>query len=325
MNFIRTKQKFPMTKNTPPNFIFFGTPSVARDTLAFLVENGFSPTAVVTNPDRPRGRGLTLTPSETGAWARARGIPVLTPSVLDAEAIAACACGAGAGGDTNGADADGGKGEDSGGSIVTPADLAIVVAYGKIFPQTLIDAFPKGVINVHYSLLPKYRGAAPVEAAILNDDKTTGVSIQKMTLALDAGDILAAQSTPIHPDETARDLRARLTTLGAELLTKLLPAISQGTLGVAQDETKATYAPKIKKEDGRVFLGSDAHENWNKYRAYFEWPGTYFFAARPPKKIRVKITRARFARGAFIIERVIPEGKREQPYDRFMSTGWVAE
>ncbi len=331
MNFIQMKQKFPMTKNTQPRFIFFGTPTVARDTLAYLVGHGFSPAAVVTNPDRPRGRGLTLAPSETGAWSRARGIPVVTPSTLDAEAIAAIrACGAGAdGGNANSTNANDGKSNiniDIGDkNYNAPTDFAIVVAYGKIFPQTLIDAFPMGVINVHYSLLPKYRGAAPVEAAILNGDTVTGVSIQKMTLALDAGDILATQSIPVYPDETARALRGRLIALGAELLTKLMPPISLGTLtGIAQNTTEATYAPKIKKEDGRVFLNGNAQENWNKYRAYIEWPGTYFFATYGGRKIRVKITRASYVSGVFIIEHVIPEGKREQPYVQFMRGGWIA-
>ncbi|HQU07657.1 MAG TPA: methionyl-tRNA formyltransferase [Candidatus Paceibacterota bacterium] len=289
-----------MTPNPHPNIAFFGTPYAARDTLAFLVAHGITPSVVVTNPDQPKGRGLVQSPSETKAWALAHALPVQTPHTLDDDAIAALRA--------------------------YRADFAIVVAYGKIFPKTLIDAFPKGVINVHYSLLPSYRGASPVEEALKRGDAMTGVTIQKMAAALDTGDVLAAQSTPIHPEETARELRPRLIALGAALLVESIPAITAGTLtGTPQDARRATYAKKIKKEDGKISLADNATHNWNLYRAYAEWPGTYFFARRDNARVRVKIVRAAYASDAFIIERVIPEGKREQPYAAFLDAGWVAE
>jgi methionyl-tRNA formyltransferase len=272
-----------------PKFAFFGTPYVARDTLALLVERGFSPALVVSSPDARRGRGMTLTPSETSAYAKEQKLPLLTPEKLDAaalEEIRSYGC-----------------------------DFAIVVAYGKIFPQSLIDAFPKGAVNVHYSLLPKYRGASPVEAALLAGDSVTGVAVQKMAKKLDAGDILAAREVAILPEETTRELRPRLIREGAELLADILPAFAEGTLpAIPQDEAHATHSGKISKEEGLLDLNDDARLNWNKYRAYAESPGTYFYMDRNGTQVRVKIKTARFENGRFIPDRVVPEGKKETNY-----------
>src|SRR3989338_7725096 len=176
----------------PLKFVFFGTPKVASDTLAVLVECGFVPSLVVTSPDAPRGRGHVLASSATKTFALKYGIEVFTPHALDAETISKIQA--------------------------YECDYAICVAYGKIFPEELINAFPLGVLNVHYSLLPKYRGATPLEAALLAGEKETGVTIQKMAEELDAGDILAQKTVGIAPDETARELRPRLIALGARLL-----------------------------------------------------------------------------------------------------------
>ncbi|MEK7114019.1 MAG: methionyl-tRNA formyltransferase [Patescibacteria group bacterium] len=267
------------------SFAYFGTPKVASDTLAVLIERGFIPTLVVTSPDAPKGRGLALAQSETKALALAHNLPVMTPEKLDAEiitAISALGC-----------------------------EYAVCVAYGKIFPEELINAFPKGVLNVHYSLLPKYRGATPVETALLAGEQETGVTIQKMARELDAGDILAQETVPIAPDETARELRPRLIALGAHLLADTLPAyLASAVVPVPQDAARASRAHKLSKEDGLVSLDTSAEDNWNKYRAYADSIGTYFFENGK----RMKITKASFANGKFVIERVIPEGKRETAY-----------
>lgn len=273
----------------PHKFAFFGTPAVASETLAILVERGLVPALVVTSPDAPRDRGHQLAPSPTKTFARSRGITVLTPERLDADAlrdIGACAC-----------------------------DFAVVVAYGKIFPEALIAAFPKGVLNVHYSLLPKYRGATPLEAALLAGERETGVTIQKMVKELDAGDILAQRKTEIAPDETARELRPRLIALGAELLAETLPSYADGTAALTpQDASLATRAGKLKKEDGLLDLAAPTKENWNKYRAYADSIGTYFFENGK----RIKIAKASLTNGTFTIERIIPEGKRELSYSDFL-------
>ena len=269
-------------------FAFFGTPSVASSTLAMLIEDGLVPDVVVTSPDAPKGRGLEVMPSETKALALLHNIPVLTPAKLDAETIVAIR--------------------------TYECDYAVVVAYGKIFPETLIHIFPKGVVNVHYSLLPKYRGATPLESALLAGDATTGVTIQNMAKELDAGDIIAQKETAIGPFETARELRPRLISMGASLLTEILPKHLHGDIMlVPQDASRASHDRKLKKEDGLLTLDAPAETNWNKYRAFTDTIGTYFFENGK----RMKITKASFTNGKFLIERVIPEGKRAISYADF--------
>jgi methionyl-tRNA formyltransferase len=271
--------------NTPSSFIFFGTPRVASETLATLIEHGFIPALVVTSPDAPQGRGLTLTPSPTKTLALAHHVPVFTPEKLDSAAMAAIAA--------------------------HGAAYGVCVAYGKIFPDDLIASFPRGVLNVHYSLLPKYRGATPLETALLAGENETGVTIQKMMKELDAGDIIAQASTCIAPTETARELRPRLISLGAELLVEALPGYLKGDLQeIPQDALQATRAYKIKKEDGLLDLTAPASDNWRKYRAYADSIGTYFFDHGK----RMKITSAECALGTFRVLRVIPEGKNEIAY-----------
>ncbi len=285
-------------ETSPKAFAFFGTPYVARDTLELLVTNGYRPAVVVTSPDAMRGRGLALTPCETKAWAIEHGFPVLTPERIDDAFIASLA--------------------------PYGCTYAIVVAYGKILPQTLIDAFPLGILNVHYSLLPKYRGASPVEGALLAGEERTGVAIQQMVLALDAGDILASESVSILPEETTRELRPRLVTLGAELLVRTLPSFEAGTIErIAQDHASATVTRKIKKESGELSLHGDARANWNTYRAYAESPGTYFFMLKDGQRMRVKIKSAACQDETFVPLRVVPEGKNETDYAGLVRSGWT--
>lgn len=280
--------------NSP--FVFFGTPYVGRDTLAILDAHGFRPSLVVTAPDAPRGRGLVLTPSETRVWADAHGIPCLTPEKIGPEVISAIR--------------------------VYECKYAIVVAYGKILPQDLLDVFPLGAINVHYSLLPKYRGASPVEAALLNGDAETGVSIQRMVYALDAGDVLAQEKTEIGEAETTIDLRARLITMGGELLVRMLPDFIAGTdTSVPQDPSQVTRSGKMKKEDGFIVLGADDALNWRKFRAYAQWPRTSFEAEKNGERFRVTVVTAHFAHGKFVPDMVRPAGKNEMSYTDFLRSG----
>jgi methionyl-tRNA formyltransferase len=280
-------------------FVYFGTPYVARDTLAVLMEHGYVPSMVVTSPDAARGRGQILTPCETKAWALEHSLEVLTPERIDDAFIASL--------------------KEYG------CEYALVVAYGKILPQTLIDSFPLGILNIHYSLLPKYRGASPVEGALLAGETETGVAIQRMVYELDAGDVLAAETVAIRAAETTRELRPRLVAIGADLLVSILPAFEDGTLvGVAQDASKVTLTRKIKKEMGELTLGGDALENWNRYRAYAESPGTYFFMQKDDVRIRVKIKTAAYEGGVFAPVSVVPEGKNETAYSGLISCGYSA-
>ena len=273
----------------PISFCYFGTPSVAAKTLEGLISRNVVPALVITAPDAPRGRGFMLTPSETRVVAESHGIPVLIPPKLDGAAIAAIR--------------------------EYRCDYAVVVAYGKIFSQELIDAFPKGAINVHYSLLPKYRGATPMETALLAGDTETGVTIQQMAYELDSGDILAQEAMPIGADETARELRPRLIELGIHLLADTLTRFERGELTpVPQDSALATRTKKFKKEDGQLDLSAPSQWNWNKYRAYADTIGTYFFNPPAGGGTRYKITKASFQKGRFVVERVVPEGKREMEW-----------
>lgn len=274
-------------------FAFFGTPYVARNTLAYLLEHGYRPAVVITSPDSRSGRGMNLTPCETKEFALAHGIPVLTPEKLNESAQAEIATYGG--------------------------EYGIVVAYGKILPQALIEQFPLGLINVHYSLLPQYRGASPVEAALRSGDTVTGVAIQQLVRELDAGDLLAVQEVAIEATETTRELRPRLVQIGAELLVSILPSFEASTLArTVQDSTHATHAGKIDKSEGELDLSGDALQNWNTYRALAESPGTYFFVNRSDKQVRVKIVTASYGGTHFMPLRVVPEGKNEMNFTDFI-------
>jgi methionyl-tRNA formyltransferase len=279
----------------PLKIAFFGTPYVARDTFMGLVAHGYKPTIVVTNSDSKQGRGQTLQPCITKAWALENNIPVLSPERIDEETIEQL------------------KAFD--------CDYAIVVAYGKILPQAVIELYPQGMINVHYSLLPKYRGASPVESALLHGDTITGVTIQKLALAMDAGDILAQTKVAIEPHETAPHLKTRLIKVGTHALIDLLPYFEAGSVShTPQDHSQATFAPKILKEDRELLLSDDAQKNWNKYKAYAEAPGTHFFVEKNGAKMRVKIATATLQDGIFTPLRVTPEGKKEMDYSVFLQS-----
>lgn len=277
------------------NFIFFGTPDVASETLEILKQGGYIPSLIVTSGDKPQGRKMLITPPPVKIWAQKNNIPYIQPEKLEAEFFSKLEA--------------------------RSYDLFIVVAYGKIMPKKLIN-FPKlGSINIHYSLLPKYRGASPVESAIINGDKETGVTVQKMAFEMDSGPIIAQEETEIGNDEKAPDLRKRLIKIGGELLVKILPKFTAGKIKeVAQDEKKATYCKKIKKEDGLIDLNGDAVKNYNKFRAYTAWPRTFFFSAKDGSASvgrngkRIIITDAELINGKFVIKKIIPENGKEIAY-----------
>lgn len=275
----------PASKNSDVEFIFFGTPYVASDTLDILFSRGFVPTLIVTSPDRPSGRGMKMTSSPVKVWAEEHNIPLLQPEKIDGAFYASLS------------------------PFASP--LAIVVAYGKILPQELIESFSLGVLNIHYSLLPKYRGASPVEAALLHGDTETGIAIQKMVYELDAGDIVRMDSVSILPDDTTATLRARLIRIGADVLADVLPDYVAGKiLPVPQDHSQKSKCGKTKKENGDITDETSDQVKWNKYRAFSEWPRTYFFKDGK----RIIISDAAFENGKFVIKKVIPEGKKEISY-----------
>ncbi len=274
------------------NFAFFGTPDLVITILDELEKKSLLPSLIVTGKDMPKGRGLELSSPAPKLWAKKRNITVLQPDKIDAAFIEEFK--------------------------KRNFDIAVVVAYGKILPEALIDTPKYGMINVHYSLLPKYRGATPVESAILGNDEETGICIQQMAFALDAGDILSEEKVEIGKDEKAPELRARLNEIAKEMLPKIIRDICDGkATHKSQDESKATFCKKIKKEYGLLNLDESGLSNYLKFRAYYGSVGTYFFVEKTGKQIRVKITDAKFENDDFKILRVIPEGRKEMDYKDF--------
>ena len=288
------------------NFVFWGTPDVASETLEILKQNDFLPSLIITAPDRKSGRGMQMQESPVAIFAKENKIECLKPENLTKEEINVAL---GTLAQTDGASRaifqqENMRGEQSN------INFFLVVAYGKIIPEEILNIPKLGSINVHYSLLPKYRGASPVESAILNGDQETGVSIQKMVYQMDAGPILAEEKVIIGETETAPELRKRLIKIGGELLVKTLPDFIEGKIKARPQEGEATHCKKIKKEDGLIDLNDDAVKNYNKFRAYANWPRTFFFKDNK----RIIITKARLENNKFTIEKIIPEGDKEIDY-----------
>lgn len=274
------------------NFTFFGTPDIASQTLELLQKSGYVPTCIVTSPDKAQGRGLHVQASPVGLFAEQNNIPCLKPEKIDDDFLKTLA--------------------------EYKSDIFIVVAYGKILPENLITIPAQGTYNIHYSLLPKYRGASPVQSAILNSDTQTGVTIQKMIFKLDAGDIVAQEITSISETETTPELLRRLVQIGAQQLIQIFPDIATEKINPQkQDDSAATLCKKITKESALIDLGQNARDNYNKYRAYKPWPRTYFIHHTKDKDIRIIISEAEYKDGVFTPIRVIPEGKKEISYQDF--------
>ena len=228
--------------------VFFGTPAFAVPSLARLIASGHEVVAVVTQPDRPRGRGRPVVPEAVKRAALEARLPVLQPERLrDPEWLATLAS-------------------------VRP-DLGVVAAYGRILPQALLDLPRLGMINVHASLLPRWRGAAPVHRAILAGDERTGVTIMRVVLALDAGPMLARVETPIAPDETSAELESRLSGMGAGLLMETIDRLASGPVAeIAQDETAVTYASRLERRDSAIDWRRPARAVHDQIRGLHPWP-----------------------------------------------------
>lgn len=232
--------------------VFMGTPEFAAPALERLASSAeYQIVGVYTQPDRPAGRGRKLTISPVKEFALARGLPVLQPTTLrTAEALTEL--------------------------IALQPDVIIVAAYGLILPKPVLDLPPHGCLNIHASLLPRYRGAAPIPAAILNGEELTGITIIKMDEGVDTGPMLAQMGLDIRPDETTATLTPRLARLGAEMLAQVLPHWLAGQIQPeAQDESRASFAPRLSKHDGRLDWSQPAIELERRVRAFDPWPGTF--------------------------------------------------
>ena len=238
--------------------VFFGTPGFAVPTLERLRQSRHPVTGVVTQPDRPRGRGQHVSAGPVKALAASLDLPVFQPDKLSREMFEAALAS-------------------------LSADIGVVAAYGKILPDWLLAAVPRGLINVHASLLPRYRGASPVHRAVINGDPETGVTIMRVVKALDAGPMLAAVTVPIGPDDTTTMVEAVLAAEGADLLVKTLDAIEAGTaVETPQDDSLATYAPKLSKSEAMVDWSRPAQNIHNQIRGLWPWPhaSTHLGSAR---------------------------------------------
>jgi len=245
---------------TDTRVLFAGTPEFALASLRALTDAGIVPLAVLTQPDRPAGRGKRLAASPVKQFALDRGIDVLQPATLkNPEAVAQIAA--------------------------FEPDILVVAAYGLILPQNVLDIPAKACLNVHASLLPRWRGAAPIQAAILAGDEETGVSLMAMTAGLDCGPVYVREAVGIGAEETAGELHDRLAALGAGLLVRHFHAIVNGSLeAVEQDDSTATYAGKISRQDARLDWQEPAAALHRQVRAYNPVPGAFFLLDDMPIK-----------------------------------------
>jgi methionyl-tRNA formyltransferase len=234
------------------DLVFCGTPMFAVPTLEKLVDAGFRVKLVVTQPDRASGRGMEVAASPVKRTALERGLPIVQPDKI--------------------------KSNDDFRALLAgiQPEAIIVVGYGRIIPQWMID-FPKlGNINLHASLLPKYRGAGPIQWAVANGEPVTGVTTMRIDAGLDTGDILLQTEEAIRPEDTSLTLTPRLAHRGAELMISTLAGLASGTIHLQpQDYSKATLAPILKREDGLIDFSRTAIEAWNRLRGFQPWPGAF--------------------------------------------------
>ncbi len=241
--------------------VFMGTPDFARSALEKIIEAGHEVVLVVTQPDKPKGRSGELQVSDVKACALEHNLPVFQPvKIKEAEHVAYLK------------------------SI--EADIYVVAAFGQILSQEILDIPKFGCVNIHASLLPKYRGAAPIQQAILDGEKETGVTIMQMAAGMDTGDILIQRTIPIEEDETGGGLFDKLSVLGAELIVDALPMIERGELTpVPQDEEKATKCGKLSKDMGKIDFTNSAEKLRNLVRGLNPWPSAYTYLDKKMLKI----------------------------------------
>ncbi|HYC82997.1 MAG TPA: methionyl-tRNA formyltransferase, partial [Candidatus Paceibacterota bacterium] len=258
---------------------FFGTDEFAVGVLSELQRLGLTPGLIVTAPDTPQGRKLTLVASPVKTWALQQAIPTIQPASLKAIPVELAS---------------------------KKWDFFALASYGKIIPASVLSLPAKGSLNIHPSLLPLYRGSSPLQTAILNGDLETGVTLMLMDDQIDHGPIIAQEKVPIA-NPSYEELRDLLAAKGASLMAYALPDWLNGKLqAVEQDHGKAVMTRKVAKQDGLIDINADPVQNDRKIRAYSPWPGTFFFIEKNGRPLRIVIKKAVIENGQFIIERVIP-------------------
>jgi methionyl-tRNA formyltransferase len=262
--------------------VFFGTPKFAIPSLKDLLQSGEELAAVVTQTDKKAGRGRILLPSPVKELAMSRGLKIIQPSNIKDTAFLNAL------------------------SVIKP-DMVVVVAYGKILPQQILKLPPLGCINVHASLLPKYRGAAPIQRAIINGEEQTGITTMLMDEGLDTGSILLQEKTDITDEDNADTLSKKLSEMGALLLMKTIRGLKNGSVRPAPQEGIPSYAPALRKEDGKIDWSKSAKEIFNLIRGLYSWPCAYCYL----NKERIKIIRAKALDGSGFPGRVERANKGE--------------
>lgn len=286
-------------KKNSPLFAFFGTPRFAVRVLDALEAHGLLPALVVTAPDKPAGRGMELKPSPAKVWASERGIDVMTPASLRDEAFVAELAN-------------------------TEWDVFVVAAYAKLIPKSILDIPRRGTLNVHPSLLPKFRGPSPALSAILADERSTGVSVMQVAEKMDAGPVVAQARIELEEGEGGWPPKGSLfedllATEGGNLLAETLePWIKGEITPEPQDESLATYTRKFSDDDARLDISNQSHarENLLKIRAFDKNPRAYFLQDNK----RVIVTEAELADGKLEILKVIPEGKKEIDFKTYLAS-----
>lgn len=299
----KTQMRHAVNHISKTNFVFFGTTTYAAKVLDTLKERGYVPSCIITTPDSPQGRKLVITPPPVKNWANAHGIRLLQPEKLHADFLHGYT------------------------SLCTSADFFIVAAYGKIIPEQILTLPRFGTLNIHPSLLPRWRGPSPVQYTILSGDTETGVTVIELDTEIDHGPIVAQKKFTLSGTETAADLDNLLWSEGALLLAKVFDeperAFREKT---PQDHSQATFSKKIEKSEAyippEICLGvadNDAAKIWERrVRAYFPSPLVYtILKAKSGKEVRVQILKAHVVDERFIPHIVKPEGKKEMPWEEF--------
>ena len=281
-------------------YIYFGSSRFSVIVLDELKKIGMIPNIIVTTPAKPRGRKLLIVPNEVEEWAKINHIQYFSPSKFDTafiEELTSCT-----------------QNNDVG--------VFIVASYGKIIPKKIIDIPKHGILNIHPSLLPKYRGPSPLQTAMLEDAKSSGITIMKIDEEMDHGSIISQKIVNIDEWPTYEEYEELMARVGANLVAEVLPSWISGSIGAKeQDHANASYTKKIQKDDASAHAdilnldsisSEDQYTIFRKIQAYHGWPQVFFLAERKGQRIRVKITSANFIDGKLAILKVIPEGSKER-------------
>src|SRR3989338_5469628 len=299
--------------SSKPNFAYFGTSELSVKILDKLIENGYVPSLVITTTDKPKGRKMIMTPPPVKVFAQAHNLKIIQPESLAVK-------------------------PPLGGLTAKWLDLFIVASYGKIIPKSILDIPKFGTLNVHPSLLPKFRGPSPIQSFILSGEEKTGVTIMLMDDKIDHGQILLqkefeARSTKFeirnkfqiqnseNLKRNAKQLEEKLAELGGQMLVDVIPKWIKGEIKAKeQNHSQATFTKKISKEDGLVDLEKNSPELiYRKFLAFQPWPGIYYFAQKNNQKVRIIITDMEMSEsGQLKIKKVKPESKNEMEYEKFM-------